>query len=124
MARLCAMRPEIGARRASFWFLDAFRPRSYRKVLCCDGDLLFRASVEALFDSPEALLCCRDQFSLRGRPRDRRARLRQAGPLSVASPSTGSCQSRKCNAFGIPDRMVCSPSAVGASHSSRRGRST
>ena len=70
VARLCAVRPEIGARRASFWFLDAFRPRGYRKVLCCDGDLLFRASVEALFDSPEALLCCRDQFSLRGRPRD------------------------------------------------------
>ena len=70
VARLCAVRPEIGARRASFWFLDAFRPRGYRKVLCCDGDLLFRASVEALFDSPEALLCCRDQFSLRGLPRD------------------------------------------------------
>ena len=70
VARLCAVRPEIGARRASFWFLDAFRPRGYRKVLCCDGDLLFRASIEALFDSPEALLCCRDQFSLRGRPRD------------------------------------------------------
>ena len=70
VARLCAVRPEIGARRASFWFLDAFRPRGYRKVLCCDGDLLFRASVKALFDSPEALLCCRDQFSLRGRPRD------------------------------------------------------
>ena len=70
VAYLCAVRPEIGARRASFWFLDAFRPRGYRKVLCCDGDLLFRASVEALFDSPEALLCCRDQFSLRGRPRD------------------------------------------------------
>ena len=70
VARLCAVCPEIGARRASFWFLDALRPRGYHKVLCCDGDLLFRASVEALFDSPEALLCCRDQFSLRGLARD------------------------------------------------------
>ena len=70
VARVCAVRPEIGARRASFYFLEAFRPRGYRKVLCCDGDLLFRASVEELFDSPEALICCRDQFSLRGRRRD------------------------------------------------------
>ena len=70
VARVCAARPEIGPRRASFYFLDAFRLHGYRKVLCCDGDLLFRASVEELFDSPEALICCRDQFSLRGRRRD------------------------------------------------------
>ena len=70
VARLCAVRPEIRARRANFYILDAFRLHGYRKVLCCDGDLLFRASVEELFDSPEALICCRDQFSLRGRRRD------------------------------------------------------
>ena len=70
VARLCAARPEVRARRASFYTLDAFRPRGYRKVLCCDGDLLFRASIAELFDSPEALICCRDQFSLRGRRRD------------------------------------------------------
>ena len=70
VARLCAVRPEIRARRAAFYVLDAFRLHGYRKVLCCDGDLLFRASVEELFDSPEALICCRDQFSLRGRRRD------------------------------------------------------
>ena len=70
VARLCAVRPELRARRANFYILDAFRLHGYRKVLCCDGDLLFRASVEELFDSPEALICCRDQFSLRGLRRD------------------------------------------------------
>ena len=70
VARVCAARPELRPRRAAFYTLDAFRPRGYRKVLFCDGDLLFRASVEELFDSPEALVCCRDQFSLRGRRRD------------------------------------------------------
>ena len=70
VARVCAARLELRPRRAAFYTLDAFRPRGYRKVLFCDGDLLFRASVEELFDSPEALICCRDQFSLRGRRRD------------------------------------------------------
>ena len=70
VSRLCLVRPEIGNRRASFWFLEAFRLPGYRKMLYCDGDLLFRASIEELFDSPDALICCRDQFSLRGRRRD------------------------------------------------------
>ena len=91
VARLCAVRPEIGARRASFYFLEAFRLHGYRKVLCCDGDLLFRASVEELFDSPEALICCRDQFSLRGRRRDAVTYLPAddpAVPVAVPAAST------------------------------------
>ena len=88
VARLCAVRPEIGARRASFYFLEAFRLHGYRKVLCCDGDLLFRASVEELFDSPEALICCRDQFSLRGRRRDAATYLPADDPaVPVAAPA-------------------------------------
>ena len=70
VARVCAARPELRPRRAAFYTLDAFRPRGYRKVLFCDGDLLFRASVAELFDSREALLCCGDSPHLRGLPRD------------------------------------------------------
>ncbi len=88
VARLCAVRPEIRARRAAFYILDAFRLHGYRKVLCCDGDLLFRASVEELFDSPEALICCRDQFSLRGRRRDAVTYLPADDPaVPVAAPA-------------------------------------
>ena len=70
VARLCALRPELCARKASFHFLEAFRLSGYRKLLYCDGDLLFRASVGELLGSAEALLCCADQFSLRGQHRD------------------------------------------------------
>ena len=88
VARLCAVRPEIRARRAAFYILDAFRLHGYRKVLCCDGDLLFRASVEELFDSPEALICCRDQFSLRSRRRDAVTYLPADDPaVPVAAPA-------------------------------------
>ena len=91
VARLCAVRPELRARRANFYILDAFRLHGYRKVLCCDGDLLFRASVEELFDSPEVLICCRDQFSLRGRRRDAVTYLPAddpAVPVAVPAAST------------------------------------
>ena len=70
VARLCALRPELSARKASFHFLEAFRLGGYRKLLYCDGDLLFRASIGELLGSTEALLCCADRFSLRGQHRD------------------------------------------------------
>ena len=50
--------------------LEAFRLGGYRKVLFCDSDLLFRAPVDALFDSPQALLCCGDKAYLEGCHRD------------------------------------------------------
>ena len=50
--------------------LEAFRLGGYRKVLFCDSDLLFRAPVDSLFDSPHALLCCGDKAHLEGRHRD------------------------------------------------------
>ena len=88
VARLCAVRPELRARRAAFYVLDAFRLHGYRKVLCCDCDLLFRASVEELFDSPEALICCRDKYSLRGRRRDAVTYLPADDPaVPVAAPA-------------------------------------
>ena len=70
VARLCLLHPELAARRASFHFLEAFRLSGYGKLFYCDGDLLFRNSIKELLDSPAALLCCADQFALRGRRRD------------------------------------------------------
>ena len=68
--RVCRARPEIEHRKAAFYLLEAFRLTGYRKILCCDADLLFRAGVGELFDAPQALLCCRDRFALRGLARD------------------------------------------------------
>ena len=70
VARLCAQHPELAPRRASFHFLEAFRLSGYRKLFYCDGDLLFRGSVKELLSSSAALLCCADQFALRGQRRD------------------------------------------------------
>ena len=49
---------------ANFYFLEAFRLGGYRKMLYFDSDLLFRAPIDELFDSGEALLCCRTLASL------------------------------------------------------------
>ena len=68
--RVRAALPQHGFTPARFFALDAFRLRGYRKVLFCDSDLLFRAPVDSLFDSPHALLCCGDKAFLEGRHRD------------------------------------------------------
>ena len=68
--RVRAALPQHGFTPARFFALDAFRLRGYRKVLFCDSDLLFRAPVDSLFDSPHALLCCGDKAFLEGRRRD------------------------------------------------------
>ena len=62
--------PQRGFTPARFFALEAFRLGGYRKVLFCDSDLLFRAPVDSLFDSPQALLCCGDKAYLEGRHRD------------------------------------------------------
>ena len=56
--------PVIHNRLPNFYFLEAFRLGGYRKMLCFDSDLLFRAPIGELFDSEEALLCCRTWASL------------------------------------------------------------
>ena len=62
--------PRRGFTPAHLFALEAFRLGGYRKVLLCDSDLLFRAPVDSLFDSPRALLCCGDKAYLEGCPRD------------------------------------------------------
>lgn len=69
-ARLCEAHPVLRRQRASFYTLEAFRLGGYRKLLALDGDLLFQANVAALLDSPGELVCCPDQFALRGLRRD------------------------------------------------------
>ena len=59
-----AVLPVFRNRLPNFYFLDAFRLGGYRKMLYFDSDLLFRAPIGELFDSGEALLCCRDRVSL------------------------------------------------------------
>ena len=68
---LTAARPELAARQAQFYSLEAFRLAGYRKVLYYDSDVLFQAPIDALFDCDAALACCGDDVSLRGWYRDR-----------------------------------------------------
>ena len=49
---------------------EAYRLTGYRKLLLCDGDLLFRQSIGELFDAEDALLCCGDRVHLAGQRRD------------------------------------------------------
>ena len=70
IARLGAARPDFRRALPRFFALDAFRLTGYRKVLYCDGDLLFRQPVTELFDAEDALLCCGDHVFLKGQRRD------------------------------------------------------
>ena len=70
VARLGAELPRFGMGLSHFLAFEAFRLRGYRKVLFCDGDLLFLQPVDELFARSEALLCCGDWAHLTGRCRD------------------------------------------------------
>ena len=65
--RLCAALAPLPMRPAQFWMIEAFRLAGAARLLLCDSDLLFRASVEELFDAKEDLLCCGDLAFLAGR---------------------------------------------------------
>ena len=84
-ARLCEAHPVLRRQRTSFYTLEAFRQGGYRKLLALDGDLLFQATVAALLDSPGELVCCPDQFALRGLRRDATTYL----PVDDRAPKAG-----------------------------------
>ena len=69
--RLVAFRPDIQPRQARFFSLDTFRLRGYDKVLFCDSDLLFRGSIQGLFQMDRPLICCGDGPYYAGGGRDR-----------------------------------------------------
>jgi lipopolysaccharide biosynthesis glycosyltransferase len=64
------IRPDFGSKRAQFYSLDTFRLRGYDKVLFCDSDLLFRHSIQDLFEQPHSLVACGDGAYYRGTGRD------------------------------------------------------
>ena len=69
-AGLGAAHPRLAAVLPALYKIEAFRLVGYRKVLFCDGDLLFRRPVSELFDARDALICCGDYAFLRGLFRD------------------------------------------------------
>ena len=75
----------VGDRTTKLYSLEAFRLTGYRKVLCCDSDLLFQGCIAELFDSTEALLCCGDRPFLFGRPRDAATGLPARGRPAAAA---------------------------------------
>ena len=69
--RVAEARPLIRSSVTHVYAFEAYRLAGYRKVLLCDGDLLFRQPVGELFDAADALLCCGDYAFLRGKYRDK-----------------------------------------------------
>lgn len=66
---LITVQPELAARQARFYSLEIFRLTGYDKVLFCDSDLLFRHSVDELFNFKQPLICCGDGAYYRGNAR-------------------------------------------------------
>ena len=69
LQKLITLRPDLASRQARFYSLEIFRLEAYDKVLFCDSDLLFRKSVDALFEAGHALICCGDKPYYRGNSR-------------------------------------------------------
>ena len=87
--RLAAALPHHRITPEHFYILDAFRLAGYRKVLCCDSDLLFRAPIGELFDSNATLLCCPARDSLFGRRLDAATFLPIGEPARSGPPDRG-----------------------------------
>ena len=87
--RLDTVRHLFRYRTASLYSLEAFRLTGYRKVLCCDSDLLFQGCIAELFDSTEALLCCGDRWFLRGQALDAATGLPVPEPGRAAAAGDG-----------------------------------
>lgn len=69
VAHLVSAVPTLAANRARFYSLETFRLRACERVLFCDSDLLFRASIDDLLVRPEPLLACGDGSYYRGNGR-------------------------------------------------------
>ena len=82
LARVGAAHPRFAPILCHLHAFEAYRLTGYRKVLLCDGDLLFRQPVGELFDTGDLLLCCGDQVFLTGGCRDATTFL----PLDAPSP--------------------------------------
>ena len=81
LARVGAAHPRFAPILCHLHAFEAYRLAGYRKVLLCDGDLLFRQPIDELFDAEDLLLCCGDQVFLAGGCRD------AASFMPLAAPS-------------------------------------
>ncbi|MGH1579274.1 glycosyltransferase family 8 protein [Planktotalea sp.] len=68
--RLIDAMPSFGKQAAQFHSIEAIGLTQYDRVLFCDSDILFRGSIEPLFEMPYALICCGDGSVCRGTMRD------------------------------------------------------
>lgn len=111
LARLNAVHHRFRGRTASLYYLDAFRLRGYRKVLCCDSDLLFQAPIGELFDATDALICCGDREFLAGRARDTATYLPTSLPGGASRGGTRTVLTRTFNCgFLVVDACLTGPS--------------
>ena len=70
LGRLGAAHPRFVPILSHLYAFEAYRLAEYRKLLLCDGDLLFLQPIDELFGAAGNLLCCRDWVSLGGGCRD------------------------------------------------------
>ena len=70
IARVGVALPRFAKKLSYLHALEAYRLTGYRKLLLCDGDLLFNEPVGELFASEDALLCSGDFVYMSGRCRD------------------------------------------------------
>ena len=88
LARVGAAHPRFAPILCHLHAFEAYRLAGYRKVLLCDGDLLFRQPVGELFDTGDLLLCCADRMFLTGGCRDAATFLPLPGPRAGALERT------------------------------------
>ena len=106
LASLAAAEPKLRDRLAHFHSIEAFRLSGYRKVLFCDSDLLFRASVEELLDTDAALICCGDSPQVRGLARDALSYLPAPKPADAADRKRTLTQTFNSGLLVIDERLT------------------
>jgi lipopolysaccharide biosynthesis glycosyltransferase len=67
---LCQAEPKYEHRKGQFYSLDLFKLRGYNKILFMDSDILITGSFKALFNMPDKLITCPDNFHYRDLLRD------------------------------------------------------
>lgn len=71
LEQLLHIRPDLNQHKSQFYALDAIRLGDYRRLLFCDSDLLFRDSIEPLFQLKQPLIGGGDGIYYRGGGRTR-----------------------------------------------------
>ena len=85
---------------------EAYRLAGYRKVLLCDGDLLFRRPVGELFDTGDLLLCCPDLVFLTGGRRGAATFAPLDGSTRAPAPRAGALERTFNDGLLVIDRSA------------------